>query len=192
MRELFKILARLKSEQYDGIRIIKALWEKKITDRADVNVISRSNSGEKSFSQANAGAGPNVIKDNRRFLVCEAVFRGERLCVTMLKIPDGIKILGVIPENDNTEGWLSQTELTGFLAEVGDNNSIHRGDNPVVPGMLLLERIKKELPSDVNRMELSFRNAVYLWDKPVFSIEGNHFALQGREVFVTGNFSCDD
>ena len=75
-----------------------------------------------------------------------------------------------------------------FVDSVGDTNPIHQGNQPVVPGLLLMEYIKNKLPTSVKKLELSFRNAIFANEVFKLAIDGNNFKLWGKRDFVTGNF----
>ena len=68
MHHLARITAKVKGKQYDGAMIIKAVWQKEDLPDNDE---------------------PEIIKENRKMLVCKAVYHGESLTVTMLLNYDG-------------------------------------------------------------------------------------------------------
>ena len=66
MRELAKITARLKGGSYDGVMIIKTVWER---------------------VECESNHEPVIIKENKRMLVCQACHDNKRLSTTMLHNP---------------------------------------------------------------------------------------------------------
>lgn len=170
MHHLARITAKVKGKQYDGAMIIKAVWQKEDLPDNDE---------------------PEIIKENRKMLVCKAVYHGESLNVTMLLNYDGT-VKKVIKNHNEYDIKLCQSftleDVWEFVDSVGDTNPIHQGNQPVVPGLLLMEYIKNKLPTSVKKLELSFRNAIFANEVFKLDIDGNNFKLWGKRDFVTGNF----
>ena len=173
MRELAKITARLKGGEYDGVMIIKTVWKRE------------PESVENSFE-------PEIIKENKRMLVCRAFYNNESLTTTMLLHPADGAVVPQVSEMDTEEGdnraVFNREDVLEFVAEVGDTNPIHQLEVPVVPGMLLLEYIKNHLTDNIKMLELSFRNAVMAGDRVEMQTEGGQVSLTGRKEFVTGKY----
>lgn len=174
MKKLAQIIARLKGGNYDGMMIIKNKWLKE--DGQDTEE-------------------PIIVKENKRMLVCKAQYSNASLTTTMLSKPRGSaaeadSIPDAVDVGIAGQVWksFSREDVVGFVKEIGDTNPIHRTDKPVVPGMLLLACIKEELPSDIQELELTYRNAVFAEDPLELIIEGNSITLKGRTEFVTGSF----
>lgn len=150
MRDLAKIIAKVKGGSYDGAMIIKAVWKRE------------------------PGAGleePVILKENRKLLVCKAHYQDASLTVTMLlghQVPTGEQLMANRGTGANTDSvaWrrFSRQQVVDFVQEVGDSNPIHQTANPVVPGMLLMDAIKASLPDTLQELSLSFRNAVFSTD----------------------------
>lgn len=150
MRDLAKIIAKVKGGSYDGAMIIKAVWKRE------------------------PGAGleePVILKENRKLLVCKAHYQDASLTVTMLlghQVPTGEQLMADrgIETNTDSVAWqrFSRQQVVDFVQEVGDSNPIHQTANPVVPGMLLMDAIKASLPDAMQELSLSFRNAVFSTD----------------------------
>ena len=173
MRELAKITARLQVDNSKGIMIIKAIWQRESSDIEDDFI-------------------PVLLKENRRMLTCRACYGGESLITTMLLNPS---VAGHPEEErlleyhwDNKWHIFNEQEVTEFIDDVGDNNPIHRGDKAVVPGFLLMEKIKDKLPKNISRLALSFRNAVRLGDPLYFDIQAGKVNIMGRKEFITGTY----
>ena len=170
MHHLARITAKVKGKQYDGAMIIKAVWQKEDLPDNDE---------------------PEIIKENRKMLVCKAIYHGESLTVTMLLNYDGT-VKKVIKNHNEYDIKLCQSftreDVWEFVDSVGDTNPIHQGNQPVVPGLLLMEYIKNKLPTSVKKLELSFRNAIFANEVFKLAIDGNNFKLWGKREFVTGNF----
>ena len=169
MRELAKITAKLKDGKYDGVMIIKARWER---------------------IECNDSYEPDIVKETKRMLVCQACYHNQRLSTTMLLNPamDNTLPAGDFPKEAMNSCWhtFTRQEVLDFVEAVGDTNPIHRTEQPVVPGLLLLETIKAGLPENLDVLELSFRNAVFSGDPLELVVEGNQLEVKGRCVFVTG------
>lgn len=170
MHHLAKITAKVKGKQYDGAMIIKAVWKKEALPDNDE---------------------PEIIKENRKMLVCKAVYNGESLTVTML-LNYGGTVKNIIKNNNEYNIKLRQSftreDVLDFVESVGDTNPIHQGNQPIVPGLLLMEYIKNNLPISLTKLELSFRNAIFVNEVFKFEIDGNNVKLWGKRDFVTGNF----
>lgn len=172
MKDLARIIARLKDGSYDGMMIIKNKWL-----REDCEAYEE----------------PIVLKENKRMLICKAQTGYASLTTTMLAKPRGSAAeAGTIPELSAAEvsghTWRSFTrqEIVDFVREIGDTNPIHQTDIPVVPGMLLMDCILAELPADIQELELSYRNAVFAGELLELIVRDKTIILQGRAEFVTG------
>lgn len=193
MRDLAKIIAKVKGGSYDGAMIIKAVWKKE----------AGADSEE-----------PVILKENRKLLVCKAQYHAASLTVTMLlghQVPTGEQQMaarGTVEDIDSV-AWqsFSRQRVVDFVQEVGDSNPIHQTVNPVVPGMLLMDAIKASLPNGLQELSLSFRNAVFSSDILQLELsrteteetvllttdvravlqQGN-LRLLGREVYITGSY----
>lgn len=194
MRDLAKIIAKVKGGSYDGAMIIKAVWKKE----------AGADSEE-----------PVILKENRKLLVCKAQYHAASLTVTMLlghQVPTGEQPdAGAFAVEGMQDECLwqsfSRQRVVDFVQEVGDSNPIHQTVNPVVPGMLLMDAIKASLPNGLQELSLSFRNAVFSSDilqlelsrteteEPVLLttdvravLQQGNLRLLGREVYITGSY----
>ena len=51
-------------------------------------------------------------------------------------------------------------EISEFTKDAGDDNSIHKGENPVVPGLLMLEDLLKKISKDKGHFSITFEKPV--------------------------------
>lgn len=170
MRDLAKIIAKVKGGSYDGAMIIKAVWKRE--PGADLEE-------------------PVILKENRKLLVCKAHYQDASLTVTMLlghQVPTGEQLMADrgIETNTDSVAWqrFSRQQVVDFVQEVGDSNPIHQTANPVVPGMLLMDAIKASLPDAMQELSLSFRNAVFSTD--VLQLELDAAEAEGAVLLQAG------
>lgn len=141
--------ARLKGERYEGAIIIEATWRKV----RDIALQKR----EKDIAM------PKILLDKHNLLKIRACDGEDELIVTMLlgrKAPQvhadvaKKKELTAFVQRDafgaETEKSLqlsfSAQQVQKFVTQVNDTNSLHTGDKPLVPGLLLLQSVVEHLP----------------------------------------------
>ncbi len=80
----------------------------------------------------------------------------------MLRVKQGSKPTqaGSLPEDSQPIGSISGEEIQEFVRAVGDRNPLHEGDYPIVPGCMLLDLVKHQLPSATS-IELRLKAPVY-------------------------------
>ena len=81
----------------------------------------------------------------------------------------------------------SAGEVAEFTAQAGDTNVLHRGEHPVVPGLLMLEcLLADERFRDVSRLQMKFRQAAFAGDALYLSLAGDAF-----QIFSARQFLCE-
>lgn len=171
MRKLASVAARLRGGSYDGAMIIKTAWEK--TGGDDIEE-------------------PEVLRETRRLIVFQARYAGEALTVSMLLNPKMAEAqesaTEAVPQGKKAASWcLSRQDIIDFVTAVGDSNPIHRSEVPVVPGMLLMDRIKNILPPDSSYLEMKFRRAVFADEIiDVYTSHDKFELFSGNQLSVTG------
>lgn len=190
MRNLVRISAKVRGGGYDGAVIIKSIW--RLEDKAAFEGGRHDTTiPDEEIPE------PEVVKENKRMLLCLAQFEGESLLTTMFKTP-------ALPELDAPEKiaeyaafrveagkkWrsFSREDVLEYVNAVRDPNPIHRGDIPIVPGMCLMEAIKNSLPAGATELSLAFRNTVFAGEELMLETAGGEIKLSGREVFITGTY----
>lgn len=145
--ELARGLSVLWDEQYNGFVIAKARWQ---------------------ISEAVKTVRANVQKKRENYYIIEVQGYGHdnnfsgSLTVTLVKanvecgkinyIAKQQKIIGTASQADGHV--LSKKQVEEYLQFVKDYNSIHRGENAIVPGLLLLDYIMKQC--SIQKMGLEF------------------------------------
>lgn len=171
MRKLASIAARLRGGNYDGAMIIKTAWEKISDDDTD---------------------DPEVLRETRRLMIFQARYSGEALTVSMLLNPKmgeaQESAAEFVPQGEKAVSWcFSRQSILDFVTEVGDSNPIHRNEFPVVPGMLLMDRLKGALPPDISYFEMKFRRAAFADEIIDVYTSGNKFEIfSGNQLSITG------
>lgn len=171
MRNLASIAARLRGGNYDGAMIIKTVWEKTSGDNNDE---------------------PEVLRETRRLMVFQARYSGEALTVSMLLNPKMGEAQDLatefVPQGKKAANWcFSRQAILDFVTEVGDSNPIHRSELPVVPGMLLMDRLKSVLPPDISYFEMKFRRAIFADEFiDVYTSNNNFEIFSGNQLSITG------
>ena len=190
MRNLVRISAKVRGGGYDGAVIIKSVW--KLEDKNAFAI------GKHDISLSDAEIPePEIVKENKRMLLCLAMFEGESLLTTMFKTP-------ALPELDAPETiagyaafrvedgkcWrrFTREDVLEYVDAVRDPNPIHRCEIPIVPGMCLMEAIKNSLPSETTELSLAFRNTVFAGEELILDAANGEVCLKGREVFITGTY----
>ncbi|MCR5439312.1 MAG: hypothetical protein K6F01_07790 [Selenomonas sp.] len=148
-RELARLLSRLQGKRFAGAVIMRADWQ--VTD-----------------SEPAAASGLQVLKDRHGLLVACCVTGNEVLKVTML--------LGYRQEISRDESSLtsqgngqadrstwsvSPLDVKRFTADVGDTNWIHQGNQPVIPGLLLMEKLLAKRSAEMRQLSLRFHHAMF-------------------------------
>ena len=148
LRELAQILAGLQGERYRGAVIMRAEWWKQ------------------------SGQGPlvparEILQDRHGLMTVRCCCQQEVLQVTML-LGHVQKKTQAVPQSESK--WLlpdaevvaiSAMEIREFTAAVGDTNAIHQGQNPIIPGLLLMERLLNRQADDRRKLSLRFVHAMF-------------------------------
>lgn len=176
MRELARKLSMLQGERYAGAFIIEAVWRK--------------------GSPGNPQEPLRILRDCHGFFTVEVWDSRWTLTVTMLlnhrkrSIPPR-----VIPrpcqavETERIWHVFSAGEVTEFIAQAGDTNALHKGEHPVVPGLLMLERLlADERFRDCSRLQMKFRQAAFAGDALYLSQAGDAFQiLSAHQLLCEGH-----
>ena len=170
MLKLIRALSEYNGPTYDGAVMAKAAI--RATDLSNGEYLTRP-----------------VKMAPPRMGVMEAYREGAAsLTVTLLRplvragempevVPQGEKLLSLVIDKD---------EINAYLDAVNDTNSIHRGDNPVVPGLCMVERLWRELdkPMPLN-WDVKFKMPAFAGE--TIDVYKNGQALDGycggRELF---------
>ena len=152
-RELARSLSCLQGGRFAGAVIMRADWQ--VTD------------GER-------GPSPRlqVLKDRHGLFMVRCVVDNEVLSVTMLL---GRQAENSFDQSSLTSQWTGQTDwfmdlstwrvavtdILAFTADVGDTNWIHQGERPVIPGLLLMEKLLAKCPAAIRQLSLRFYHAMF-------------------------------
>lgn len=83
----------------------------------------------------------------------------------------------------------SLEEIRDYVAYTGDQNIIHQGDNPIVPGLLLLAHLQQTLNLDRLHWRVSFLAPLYVNEVASFYIKEGQITVFGPNgpLFVIKN-----
>lgn len=105
---------------------------------------------------------------------------GEYGLDVTLMLGRGENVRGSFSPAQAQEEWqrFSAAEVHDFVRAVNDPNHIHEGDTPVVPGLLLLDRLLKE-PSfqGCRKVRLRYLEAVYAEESLSLAANGDEFTV---------------
>ena len=176
LRELARRLSMLQGERYAGALITEAVWRK--------------------GSPKNPQEPLRILRDCHGFFTVEVWNDCGTLTVTMLlnhrkrSIPPRL-IPRPCQAAENERMWhvFFAGEVAEFTAQAGDTNVLHRGEHPVVPGLLMLEcLLADERFRDVSRLQMKFRQAAFAGDALYLSLAGDAFQIfSARQLLCEGH-----
>lgn len=167
MEELFRALAGLKGKKYDGSYIGRVIWSQ---SRGAVVVETK--------------AQLEIVRETRKYMKIRIEKQQQALEVVLL-FP-GEKSPAVASEELPAESaanflhCFTSEEIQRFTAATGDENPIHAGANPVVPGLQLLQCLQQKYPA-AEHIDLRFLQPVY-GGEPVYlqREDGLQYGIAGR------------
>ena len=114
----------------------------------------------------------------------------EKLGVVVIRLSENTLALTVklirLTTAPRGEYWreFSAAEVSEFIAEVDDDNEIHRGARPIVPGFLIAEALFNRF--DCKKIRLRFRNFTAVGEKLFLTVDGERFFVDASERKVEG------
>ena len=175
-RDLARCTARLKGERYKGAIIAAAAWEKG-------GVPGRTSDGL-----------PAILSDRHGMMTVQAADESGTLTIKMLlgrKAPaerlaggDGTLHLEARAEGvaaSSIRLKFTAEDVQDFVKDVNDTNALHEGANPLVPGLLIMERLLEVL-TDCQKLTMKFKTPVFVGQEVNYRIsdslsEGNVIKL---------------
>lgn len=148
---LARMMAELHLAEYEGARIAKISWRKEPRPEAEYGV--------------------HFQKHGNRFLrmaCCETKkpLMGE-ISMSLILGKEGVEKSQRVPKKERmpkntgtTWRCFSYAEVLSFVAAAGDENSIHRQEPAIVPGMLILQKLLTEWPM-TRQVEIRFFHPLY-------------------------------
>ena len=108
------------------------------------------------------------------------------LTVKLIRLTTAPASHGNISGTPRGEYWreFSAAEVSEFIAEVDDDNEIHRGARPIVPGFLIAEALFNRF--DCKKIRLRFRNFTAVGEKLFLTVDGERFFVDASERKVEG------
>lgn len=171
LREVSRILAQLKGERFMGGLIAKAVWRQ---------------GGEMKEPE-----GLTVLRDRKDTVIACGRIGDTSLTLTMLlgrfdpkdleKEIDAARAEAAKetpPEGGKPWHTFTPDEVVEFCGAVNDVNTIHQGERPVVPGLLILEQLLKTPGYD------NAANVTLKFIRPAFSGEALDIAEEGKGKFI--------
>lgn len=171
LRQLARILSNLQGGRWEGAVIVRAEWS----------------AGRESAENTPA---LTVLKDRHALVTVCCRAEDEQLLVTMMLCGrEPAKPLAKDSEVcAETAGNVrfSAAAIQEFTKSVGDTNRIHQGKCPVIPGLMLMESLLMNCPSNVKNLTMRFMQPAYAGAVEVDWQEGI-IRQQGR---ITAQFQC--
>lgn len=145
-------LSTLRGERYARAAIVKAEWRKDSCEAASEPL--------------------QILKDRHGLVIAEARDGTDTLVTTLLlhgSIRDPFFGSPLAEQSQAGKGtppdlWhvFSKEEITAFVTAAGDSNELHRGEHPVVPGLLILKQLlAEESFRNCTRLRLKFHRAAF-------------------------------
>ena len=125
----------------------------------------------------------DIVKKRRNFSVLRAAGEGSELILYLMNRNDvGKDKLNVseIPPNA-VSLVISNKDVKDYLLRSGDTNPIHTGENPVIPGLLILEKI---LPHENIDVQARFHVPVYAGDTLYISKNEQNMTVLNNERVI--------
>ena len=182
LREVSRILAQLKGERFMGGLIAKAVWRQ---------------GGEMKEPE-----GLTVLRDRKDTVIACGRIGDTSLTLTMLLGRFDPKDLEkeieaaraeAAKETSATGGkpWHTFTpgEVAEFVRAVNDVNTIHQGEQPVVPGLLILEQLLRTPGyEDAKNLTLKFIRPAFSGEALTIAAgEKGKFMVRGEAALVEGS-----
>lgn len=170
MEELFRALAGLKGKKYDGSYIGRVIWaqmeeNEDLSAAIDLRIVRETRKYMKIRIEKEQQAGLEVV----------LLFPGEKKAAAA---PSAELELAELP--GAFLHCFTSAEIQCFTQAAGDENPIHEGENPVVPGLQLLQCLHQKYPA-AKHIDLRFLQPVYA-QEPVYiqREDGLHYGIAGR------------
>ena len=172
-RDLACCTARLKGPRFEGAVIAAAEWSREGDEKAQEN-----------------GGMPEILRDRHGMMTVRAADASGVLVLKMLlgrKAPamresgaDGVLHLMAQAEDIGHDAicmMFTADEVRSFVHDVDDTNLLHKGAQPLVPGLLIMERLLKH-PSlkGCSRMSMKFTTPVFVGQKLQITFAGDNRA----------------
>ena len=181
LREVSKILAQLKGERFMGGLIAKAVWRR---------------GGEMKEPE-----GLTVLRDRKDTVIACGRIGDTSLTLTMLlgrfdpqdlekEIAAARAEAAKEPPVAGGRPWHTFTpeEVTEFVGAVGDVNTIHQGQRPVVPGLLILEQLLRTPEySEATNLTLKFIRPAFSGEAlAIAAADKGKFTIRGEAALAEG------
>ena len=183
LREVSRILARLKGERFMGGLIAKAVWRR--------------------GGAMKEAEGLTVLRDRKDTVIACGRIGDTSLILTMLlgrfdpkdleKEIAATRAEAAKETRDETLAWrpwhtFTAGEVAEFVNAVNDVNTIHQGENPVVPGLLILEQLLKTPEyRDAANLTLKFIRPAFAWEALFLAETGKgKFTIRGEAALAEG------
>lgn len=142
------------------------------------------------FKRGNFFPDAKILKRSHGLTFVRVSTDGEELTAKIFKPKENPTLTKKILSQPSGELWknFSAPEVFDFVREVGDKNKIHRTENPIVPGLLILKNfLSDEKFSGCEHVTMKFKNFVTAGENLFLTIDGNNFEISTTdEVKITG------
>lgn len=101
----------------------------------------------------------------------------EQIPKSQMEEPRQMQTIEIQSEGTGKQSW-SVDDIQNFTEAVGDSNSIHRGEQAIVPGLLMLETMFLEC----EKQEMVWKKIKMRFYKPVFASQPVWTTREGMEI----------
>ena len=135
---------------------------------------------ELKFQRGTFKAGAEVLKKHSAMALVRASSIDAELLIKMITPRREIRAAVGCRIQSAEKIWrvFTASEVSDFVADVGDKNKIHRLNPPIVPGLLILETLlADEKFSSCQSLELRFKNFITAGEPLTLTSDGEQFEI---------------
>ena len=168
------------------MRLIRELAKKLSTLKKFVGFVMAEATVERGVFQSSL----NILLERKPLTVVELADEGMHLTVSLFKLKETVgstKVFDAEAPRGSVWKIFSTEEVAEFIREVDDDNEIHRGARPIVPGFLIIETLLND-PRLIERkkIRLRFKHFTSVDENLYLTIDGERFYVDADERKIEG------
>ena len=137
-----------------------------------------------SAKEGGSGVAIDVVVERMNMAIIELDGGDLKLTAKLIKTSESPKIEIEIPRGDVWKRF-SAEEVAAFISETNDDNEIHRGARPIVPGFLLAETLLERF-GDCKKIRLRFKHFTAVGENLYLTVDGARFYVDSHERKIEG------